>query len=72
MQLDEKSMTVFQQRYAHIHPLLLWRSIERAKTPGDLFDILESIPEFPVAWSDEEHCWKGVGRFPNHTITENY
>lgn len=48
-----------RERYAHIHPLMFQRSLEKSKSNGDLFDILEGIPkEFPIIWDDEENCWQ--------------
>lgn len=46
-----------KERYSDIDPLVFHRSVERAKTPGHLFDILESIPEYPIIWSDIDNCW---------------
>lgn len=42
-----------RERYA-LHPLLFRRSVERAKTDGDLFDILDTIPKkYPLVWCDQ-------------------
>ena len=47
-----------KERYAHLHPLLFQRCLEKAKTNGELFDLLESIPdEFPVVWDDDKRQW---------------
>ena len=63
--IDEKTLEVFSQRYSHIHLLLFWRSVEKAKTPGELFDILEGMPsDFPLIWDEDRHCWKITGHFP--------
>lgn len=49
----------FKNRYLDIPPLILARSIERAKTLGELFDILEDMPkEFPLIWSEADRRWK--------------
>jgi hypothetical protein len=45
-------------RYPHIHPLLFHRCVEKAKTNGDLFDMLEKMPELPMVWNDEAHAWQ--------------
>jgi len=56
--IEEQVITKLRAKYANIHPLIFTRSVERAKSPGDLFDILEAIPqELPVVWSEEEHRW---------------
>lgn len=47
-----------QQRYSHIHPMLFQRSLEYAKTNGELFDILETIPsQYPIVWDEENRKW---------------
>ncbi len=48
----------FRKRYADVHPLLFARSVERSRSPGELFEILESIPErMPVVWNDASRRW---------------
>lgn len=54
---DDKVIVGLRQRYKHVHPLVVLRSFERAKSPGDAFDILESVPEFPFRWDADKHCW---------------
>jgi len=50
-----------RQRYIQVHPLLFHRSLERAKTEAELFDILETMPlSLPVYWDEVEHCWKNT------------
>ncbi len=47
-----------KKRYYFIHPLIFHRSLERAKTDGELFDILETIPEeMPIIWNDDTKRW---------------
>lgn len=47
-----------KERYAHLHPLIFQRSLERSKDDSELFDILETIPdEFPIVWDDEKRSW---------------
>jgi len=47
-----------QERYEHIHPLLFLRSLERAKTNGELFDLLHGMPdEYPIMWDEESRAW---------------
>ncbi len=42
----------------NVHPLLFHRSLEKATSQGDLFDILDTIPkECPMIWDDEQHRW---------------
>lgn len=47
-----------RNRYSHLHPLVFQRSLEKATSDGELFDILESYPtESPVVWDDEARRW---------------
>ena len=47
-----------KKRYAGYPPLLLSRSVERAKDETELFDILDVVPkEFPLIWSNDERRW---------------
>lgn len=47
-----------RKRYSHLHPLLFQRSLEKARSDGELFDILESIPEaHPIIWDEESRRW---------------
>ncbi len=40
-----------KEKFSEIHPLIFQRSIERAKSGGELFDILYAIPkEYPIVW----------------------
>lgn len=49
----------FAERYQHIHPVAFRRSVERAKSAGDLFDILESFPRtLPVVWNEQQRRWE--------------
>lgn len=49
-----------KERY-DVHPLVFFRSLERSKTDGELFDILETMPKkFPIAWDDEDRHWKSL------------
>lgn len=55
------------ERYAHLHPLVLNRSVERARTLGELFDFLEGFPSvFPVSWNEQERQWKNVDLILNN------
>jgi hypothetical protein len=48
-----------RQRYPWIHPLIFHRSKERAKTAGELFDILDTLPtEYPIMWNEETKRWE--------------
>lgn len=48
-------------RYDKVPDLIFFRSVERAKSAGDLFDILESFPgQYPVAWDEISRRWSLV------------
>jgi hypothetical protein len=56
--LDHKIVQGLKDRYSHIHPLLFQRSLERAKSNGDLFDILDTVPDrFPIVWDESSSRW---------------
>ncbi len=56
--IDDIVLTKLKQRYASVHPLIFQRSLERAKTAGELFEIMEKLPkQLPVIWSHEKKCW---------------
>ena len=41
-----------------MHPLIFQRSIERAASGGEAFDILEGTPAtFPIMWDDQLRKW---------------
>lgn len=47
-----------KEKYCHIHPLLFQRSLEKAKTDGELFDILDGMPSvFPIIWDEKKREW---------------
>ena len=56
--MDAEVVKQLKVRYANVHPLIFYRSIERANSPGEAFDILESIPkEMPILWGAKERRW---------------
>jgi hypothetical protein len=56
--LDNQVVQKLKEHYFQIHPLLFHRSQERARSNGDLFDILDSIPkEFPIIWDEVSYRW---------------
>jgi hypothetical protein len=55
--IQDEMLKALKERYK-IHPLLFQRSKERAKTAGDLFDILDTIPkDFPITWNEDLKKW---------------
>jgi hypothetical protein len=56
--LDKETIAKLQSHYSYVHPLLFQRSVEKARSPGDLFDILDTIPsKFPITWDDSQRRW---------------
>lgn len=54
----EQVVTRLKEKYNSLHPLVFSRSMERAKGPGNAFDILESIPKnLPMVWSVDLGRW---------------
>ena len=55
---DTEIVSKLKDRYPNVHPLLFHRSIEHAKSNGELFDILDTIPnEFPLIWCAKSFRW---------------
>lgn len=55
---DQNALQKLQERYKDLHPLLFHRSVERAKSLGDLFDILDTVPKkLPVVWCEHQRRW---------------
>ncbi len=47
-----------RQRYPHVHPLMFARCLEKAKSDGELFDMLDSMPtEYPIVWDEPTRRW---------------
>ena len=56
--IDPEVIIGLKERYSYLHPLLIHRSIERAKSAVDLFDILESVPkDVPLIWDEDTRRW---------------
>jgi len=49
---------ILKDRYVNVHPLVFHRSKGYAKSNGDLFDILDTIPEtYPLVWDSSQRRW---------------
>lgn len=47
-----------KERYKHLHPLIFYRSLEKARTNGELFDMLDGCPtEYPLIWDEDKKSW---------------
>lgn len=68
--MDEKALQGLRNRYKDIHPLIFHRSMEKSKSIGELFDIMEAIPEdYPIVWNEQERKWKSV---EDQTLAHNF
>lgn len=57
--LDEKVVAAMFGRYGSLHPLVLHRSLGRARTLGGLFDLLDGFPaSMPVSWDAAGGEWR--------------
>lgn len=56
--IPEDVLKGLKDRFASVHPLIFHRSKERAKSAGELFDILDSFSnEYPAIWNEELKRW---------------
>ena len=56
--IDFEIVEKLRERYCDIHPLAFHRSLERAESQGELFDMLDTFPkEFPIVWDEETRRW---------------
>lgn len=61
------------ERYPQVHPLLFHRSMEKAVSHGELFDILESLPEeYPIVWDDKQRKWVSTDLLQTHLLKSDY
>jgi hypothetical protein len=59
--LDEKIVAKLKEKYSNLHPLLFQRSVERAKSNGDLFDIVDTVlDKYPLSWNEKENRWSSL------------
>lgn len=55
--IKQETIDWFREKFPQVHPLVMQRSVERARTHGELFDILSELPECPFVWSEETRRW---------------
>jgi len=55
--VKEEVVSKLKERYSHLPELVFHRSVERARTEVELFDILDSIPDYPIAWDSKQRRW---------------
>jgi len=55
--MDEVQQAL-RNRYPKVHPLVWHRSVGYAKSNGELFDIMETMPEtLPIIWDSAQRTW---------------
>lgn len=57
LEIDESALANFRAKYSGVHPLAFQRSLERAASAIELFEILESMPRPPFSWDDSKRSW---------------
>ena len=58
MLMADDLIKALKEKFKNIHPLIFHRSLERAKTNGELFDILDTFHnEYPAVWSEDLKRW---------------
>ena len=56
--MDEATLANFRARYSEVHPLVFQRSLEKASSALDLFEILQTVPSLPpFSWDDSKRSW---------------
>jgi len=56
--INNEVIRKLRERYRNVPEPMFFRSLEKARSLGDLFDILDTFPsDFPVEWSEAEHRW---------------
>ncbi len=56
--MDEATLANFRARYSEVHPLVFQRSLEKASSELDLFEILQTVPSRPpFSWDDSKRSW---------------
>lgn len=57
--IDDRTLSNFRAKYASVHPLVFQRSLDRANSALELFEILESVPQSaPFSWDEGSRSWR--------------
>ncbi len=66
--INEDIVKSLRHRYSEIHPLIFHRSCEKARTAGELFDILDTFKDdYPQVWDEDVRRWvKADDLFQSH------
>lgn len=57
--IEKQVVESLRERFP-VHPLVFQRSVERAESAGELFDILDTVPECPFIWDEKERRWTQI------------
>ena len=49
-----------RDKFSEIHPLVFHRCMEKARTNGELFDLLDGMPSPPFMWDEKTRAWVHV------------
>jgi len=56
--MEDTIKQALRKRYPDVHELIWHRSVEYAKSNGELFDIMETMPEtLPIVWDSVQNSW---------------
>jgi hypothetical protein len=56
--MEREIIRKLRERYLNVPQVVFVRSLEKAKTLGDLFDMLDTFPsDYPVEWDEQERRW---------------
>lgn len=61
--IDEQIINGLRKRHEKLNPLVFHRSLEKAETAMELFEILESVPNVPFVWDDDNKKWTKTSDF---------
>lgn len=62
--IEDEVILAMRKRYIFLHSLLFLRSVEKARSRSELFDILDTVPaQFPLTWNDDLRRWITVDLF---------
>lgn len=60
-EINQNNFFSFLNRYKNCHPLMVLRTLEKTKSLGKSFDLLEDFSgKSNLMWDDEKKSWKEV------------
>jgi hypothetical protein len=68
MSKTNKVQQALKDRHKSLHPLIFHRSLEKACSDVELFEILEYIPDYPITWDQKKKSWVHV----NDLLVKNF